>query len=99
MARSSAAAEGGSACPPWLGIRGTRDEQDSYKPNWMRSGRVLLYHCRHEADGQMSAQLVVVDDEVRARHKPATLEEAGWDRSRDWTVDETRCSVLQPGQG
>lgn len=47
----------------------------------------------------MSAQLVVVDDEVRARHKPATLEEAGWDRSRDWTVDETRCSVLQPGQG
>lgn len=46
----------------------------------MRSGRGPLYRCRHEADRQKSAQLVVVDDEVRARHKPATLEEAGWDR-------------------
>lgn len=59
------------------GRRETKDGQDSYTPNWLRSEG--LYRCRHEAGREKSARLVVVDDEVRARHKPATLE-AGWDR-------------------
>lgn len=76
-----------------LGRRETKDGQESYRPNWLRSGR--LSRCRHEAGRGKSASLSLWTTKLG----PGTSRRR-WRRggigSRDWTVDETRCSVLQP---